>query len=271
VGFSNSREMFAEASRGLAVVTGASAGIGREFCEQLAKRGHDLLVVSRDGNRLEALKLDLEQRYGIAVEAFPADLTIETDVSLLADRVARSPRLVLLVNNAGFGTRGPLADASPSRQEAMLRLHTMAPMRLTQAALPGLLKNGRGAIINVSSVASFVFSAYNVNYCATKAYLTVFSEGLAAELAGTGVQVQALCPGFTRTEFHQRMEVEVGEIPSWMWIPVSKVVRTSLRSLDRRGPTVCIPGMRYKLLVLMLRFVPRRLIGWVTSRRASRM
>ena len=142
------------------------------FCERLAARGHDLLVVARDGNRLEALKVELEQRYGIAVEVFPADLTIDTDVSLLAEPISRSPNLALLVNNAGFGTRGPLADASPSRQEAMLQLHVMAPMRLTQAALPVLLKNGRGAIVNVSSVASFIFSANNVNYCATKAYLT---------------------------------------------------------------------------------------------------
>lgn len=260
-----------DGTRSLAVVTGASAGIGKEFCARLAARGYDLVVVARDGNRLEALKAELEQRHHIDVEVFPADLTIDTDVSLVADRLARSPKLALLVNNAGFGTRGPLADASPSRQEAMLQLHVMAPMRLTQAALPVLLKNGKGAIINVSSVASFVYSAFNVNYCATKAYLTSFSEGLAAELAGTGVQVQALCPGFTRSEFHQRMEVDSAEIPAWMWMSASKVVETSLRALERRGAVVCIPGLRYKLLVGLLRFVPRGLIGGVTGRRARQM
>ena len=150
-------------SRPLALVTGASAGIGKEFCERLATRGYDLIVVAREGNRLEALKKDLEQRHGIAVEAFPADLTIDTDVSLVAERLTRSPGLSLLVNNAGFGTRGTLADASPAQQEAMLRLHTLAPMRLSQAALPVLLKNGEGAIVNVSSVASFIYSAGNVN------------------------------------------------------------------------------------------------------------
>jgi short-subunit dehydrogenase len=260
-----------ESSRPLAVVTGASAGIGKEFCERLAKRGYDLVVVARDGNRLEALRLDLEQRHGINVEPFPADLTIETDVSLVAERLTRAKNLALLVNNAGFGTRGPLADASPAQQEAMLQLHVMAPMRLTQAALPVLLKNGRGAIVNVSSVASFIFSAYNVNYCATKSYLTAFSESLAAELAGTGVRVQALCPGFTRSEFHQRMELDVNEIPGWMWMSASRVVETSLRNLERRGPVICVPGFRYKLLVFLLRFVPRRLIGAVTGRRARRM
>jgi short-subunit dehydrogenase len=253
--------------RPLAVVTGASAGIGKVFCEQLAAGGHDLLLVARDGNRLQALKQDLEQRYQVGVEVFPADLTIDTDVSLLAETLARSPNLDILVNNAGFGTRDALADASPARQEAMLQLHVMAPMRLTQAALPVLLKNNRGAIVNVSSVASFIFSAQNVNYCATKAYLRVFSEGLASELAGSGVKVQALCPGFTRSEFHQRMGLDVGDIPVWMWLSATSVVRTSLAALERGRPVVCVPGIRYKLLVLLLRFTPRWLIGRVTSRR----
>jgi uncharacterized protein len=257
--------------RPLAVVTGASAGIGKEFSERLAKRGYDLVLVARDGNRLEALRLELEQRHGVTAEPFPADLTIETDVSLLAERLTRATNLALLVNNAGFGTRGPLADASPAQQEAMLQLHVMAPMRLTQAALPVLLKSGRGAIVNVSSVASFIFSAFNVNYCATKSYLTTFSESLAAELSRTGVRVQALCPGFTRSEFHQRMKLDVREIPGWMWMPASRVVETSLRNLERGGPVICIPGFRYRLLVFLLRFVPRRFIGFVTGRRAGRM
>lgn len=253
--------------RPLAVVTGATAGIGKEFCERLAARGHDLIVVARDGNRLEALKLDLEQRHGVAVEAFPADLTIDIDVSLLAERMTRSPLLALLVNNAGFGTRGALADASPAQQEAMLQLHVMAPMRLVQAALPVLLRNGRGGIINVSSVASFLYSAGNVNYCATKAYLKTFSEGLAAELAGTGVRVQALCPGFTRTEFHQRMDLDVSRLPAKAWLPAAYVVETSLRSVERGGPVVCVPGLRYKLIVFLLRFIPRRLLRHLAESR----
>ncbi len=263
--------MSTPATRPLAVVTGASAGIGKVFCERLAARGYDLIVVARDGNRLEALKQDLEQRHDIAVEVFPADLTIDTDVSLVAERLAWSSQFALLVNNAGFGTRGMLADASPAQQEAMLRLHILAPMRLAQAALPVLLQRGRGAIVNVSSVASFLYSAGHVNYCATKAYLTSFSEGLAAEVAGTGVQVQALCPGFTHTEFHQRMRVDVGEVPRWMWMPADRVVETSLRSLERGGPVVCVPGIRYKLVVLQLRLVPRGLLGRLQRLRARRV
>jgi uncharacterized protein len=253
------------------VVTGASAGIGKEFCLQLAAGGYDLLVVARDANRLEGLRRELEQRHGVTVDAFPADLTLDDDVTRLAGIVAGSPRLELLVNNAGFGTRGSLADASPSRQEAMLRLHTLAPMRLSQAAVPVLLKRGRGGIINVSSVASFIYSPGNVNYCATKAYLTNFSEGLAAELRGSGVRVQALCPGFTHSEFHARAEMDTGRMPRWMWMSTPPVVRASLRNLRRRGPVVCVPGLRYKLIVVALRHLPRRLIGVLTSLRSTGM
>jgi short-subunit dehydrogenase len=255
-------------TRPLAVVTGASAGIGKVFCEKLAARGYDLIIASRNAARLESLRQELEGRHGVAVEVFPADLTIDTDVSLLAERLTRSPSLALLVNNAGFGTRGKLADASPALQESMLRLHVVAPMRLTQAALPVLLANRRGGIVNVSSVASFIYSAGNVNYCATKAYLTTFSEGLAAELAGSGVTVQALCPGFTRSEFHQRMAADVSELPRRMWMSAERVVSASLRALDRGRPVVCVPGLRYKLIVLLLRFIPRGVLRRVTELRA---
>jgi uncharacterized protein len=260
-----------QSSRPLALITGATAGIGREFCRQLATLGHDLLVVARDGNKLEGLRRELETQYDITVDTFPADLTVDDDVTRLVGLIAASPNLVLLVNNAGFGTRGALADASPARQEAMLRLHVMTPMRLTQAALPLLLQSGRGAIVNVSSVAAFLYSAGNVNYCASKAYLTTFSEGLAAELRGTGVQAQALCPGFTRSEFHQRMEVDTSDIPAWLWLSAEKVVRSSLRSLAHGGPVVCIPGLRYKLLFSIVRHLPRGVIGRVSRLRRSRM
>jgi uncharacterized protein len=257
-------------SRGLAVVTGATAGIGREFAEQLAGRGHDLLLVARDRDRLAEAAAALASRHGVEAEAFPADLTQDDDVTRLAERIAASPRLVLLVNSAGFGTRGRLAEVDPGSQVAMVRLHTLAPLRLVQAALPVLLRNRTGAVVNVSSVAAFIYSAGNANYCATKAYLTTFSEGLAAELAGTGVQAQALCPGFTRTEFHSRM-AEPDRLPRFAWLSAQAVVEHSLRCLDRGGPTVCIPSLRFRFLVGIIRLTPRRLIGWVTRRRYQRV
>jgi short-subunit dehydrogenase len=134
-----------------------------------------------------------------------------------------------------------------------------------------MLNRGRGAIVNVSSVASFIYSAGSVNYCATKAYLTTFTEGLAAELAGTGVRAQALCPGFTRSEFHQRIGPRAGEHPAYMWMTAAAVVRASLAQLDRRGPVICIPGLGNKLLVSVARVLPRRIIGAITSRRYRRL
>jgi short-subunit dehydrogenase len=258
-------------SRGLAVVTGASVGIGREFAEQLAARGYDLLLVARDRARLEEAAGALTQAHRVRAEIFPADLTLDDDVTRLAERLASSADLAMLVNNAGFGSRGKLAQSDPVKQAAMVRLHALAPMRLTHAALPVLLRNRTGAIVNVSSIASFVYSAGNVNYCATKAYLTTFTEGLAAELAGTGVEAQALCPGFTRTEFHQRITEPVERHPEFAWLSARFVVGYSLRCLDRGGPVVCIPGLKYRLLVGVLRLVPRRLIGWFTRRRYDRV
>ncbi|MFL5492777.1 MAG: SDR family NAD(P)-dependent oxidoreductase [Gemmatimonadales bacterium] len=260
------------ANPGVALVTGASAGIGREFCEQLAQRGYDLILVSRDAARLTETAASLTTRYRVTAEVLAADLTKEDEVGRVATRLAGEPRLALLVNNAGFGAPGRLARADPARQEAMVRLHVLAPIRLTLAALPVLLQRGRGAVINVSSIAGFIYSAGNANYSATKAYLTTLTEGLAAELAGTGVQAQALCPGFTRSEFHRRMQAPPDQVPGFMWMSAASVVRASLRSLDRKGPVVCVPGLRYKALAfLIIRLLPRRAIGWVASRRSGRM
>ena len=232
--------------------------------------------MSRDAARLEENAASLTARRQVAAEVLAADLTVDDEVTRVATRLAGEPRLTLLVNNAGFGAAGRLAMADPERQEAMVRLHVLAPIRLTLAALPVLLRNRRGAVINVSSIASFIYSAGNANYSATKAYLTTLTEGLAAELTGTGVQAQALCPGFTRSEFHLRMqappgEAPPGEAPGFMWMSAASVVRASLRSLDRRGPVVCVPGLGYKALVLLMRLLPRRAIGWVASRRRRRM
>ena len=254
-------------ARPRALVTGASAGIGRVFADRLAARGHDLIVVGRDAERLGTLAGELGATHGASVEVFPADLSRDDEITRLVQRVSAAPPLAVLVNNAGFGTIGRLVAVPPEPQVAMLHLHTLAPMRVTRAALPAMVARGAGAVINVSSVASFLFSPGSVNYCATKAYLTVFSEGLAVELAGTGVRVQALCPGFTHTEFHQRMGSDKRSIRGALWLSADYVVDRSLASLDRGGPVVCIPGLRYKLLVAAIRLTPRWLLGRATRAR----
>jgi short-subunit dehydrogenase len=252
---------------GTALVTGASAGIGREFCRELAARGYDLVVVARDAGRLDALADELRSAHGVTVQVLPGDLTRDEDVDRIASHAAADVRLAMLVNNAGFGTVGELATARPDQQEAMLRLHVLAPMRLTRAGLSGMLARRRGAVINVSSVAGFIYSPGNVNYCASKAYLTTFTEGLALELAGTGVAAQALCPGFTHTEFHQRMGPDARRRPPSLWMTADAVVRASLAQLDRGGAVVCVPGLRNKLLVAAIGLLPRRAIGLLTGRR----
>lgn len=186
-------------SRGLAVVTGASSGIGKEFAEVLARRGYDLLIIARDTARLEALAASIRAGGAAAVEVLTADLTDEPALRAVEARVAAEPRLTLLVNNAGFGTSGPFAESDIDEEEREIRLNVLAVVRLARAALPGMVERRAGAVINVSSLASFMPGPYNATYYATKAYVTSFSEALHEEVRGTGVVVQALCPGFTHT------------------------------------------------------------------------
>jgi hypothetical protein len=243
-------------SRYFALITGASAGIGKVFAQRLAAQGHDLILVARDATRLQAFADELSLQFGIDVEALPADLSRDEGMRRVAERITQTANLAFLVNNAGFGTKGKLVNRPIAEQATMLELHVVAPMLLTRAALPGMIERRAGTIINVASVASFVYSAGNVNYCATKAYLRVFSEGLAMELRDTGVHVQALCPGFTHTEFHDRAAVDKSSIPDWLWLDAGRVVDDSLAQAARRGATVCIPGLRYKAIVLLVKYLP---------------
>jgi uncharacterized protein len=242
--------------RPLALVTGASSGIGKTFATALARRGYDLVLVARDADRLRALSADLA---GMGASATPVAADLGTDEGLVAaeEALRAAGRLDLLVNNAGFGTTGTLAVAPFEGQDQMLRLHVIAVNRLTRAALQLMRPARRGSIITVSSVASFANSSGNVNYCATKAYQRSFSEGLAIECEPEGIRVQALCPGFTTTEFHDRMQFDQrGRAPAWMWLTASDVVETSLRQIEAHGPVVCIPGVQYKAIVFLARHLP---------------
>lgn len=261
---SNTNQAF---SRPLACVTGASAGLGKVFAKQLAERGFDLLLVARDVERLTALADELSLQHGISAIAYQADLSRDEPMRALAEKLSKEERLMVLVNNAGFGTKGKLATRPVSEQATMLELHVMAPMLLTRAVVPKMIERREGFVITVASVASFTASMGNVNYCATKAYQRVFMEGLAMELAGTGVRVQALCPGFTHTEFHDRMQIDKSKgIPAWAWLSADEVVRDSLENAFGTGPTVVIPNWKYKTVVLMLRYMPMWLRGMMQER-----
>jgi short-subunit dehydrogenase len=191
-------------------------------------------------------------------ETLAADLTLEEDLVRVEARIASTPELELLVNNAGFGTKGQLWETPLDGQERMHQLHVMATLRLTRAALAAMVPRARGGVINVSSVAAFGQSPGNISYCATKAWMNSFTEGLDLELRGSGspVRVQALCPGFTVTGFHDAMGMSREGIPAWLWMRAGDVVDASLRGLER-GKLFVVPGAIYKLVVLLEKLTPR--------------
>jgi short-subunit dehydrogenase len=237
---------------GRALITGASSGIGEAYARRLAAEGYDLTLVARREDRLRALAAELSAAHGIAAEVLAADLARRADIDRVANHIQAMPDLVLLINNAGFGTRGDFAEAELDRQIDMINVHIIATVSLTHAALPGLTARGRGAIINVSSVAAFFPSPGGTTYSATKVYLNNFSEALNSELAGTGISVQALCPGFTYSEFHDTPEYadfSRDQIPAALWMTAEQVVGESLAALGN-GHVIIVPGKAYQGLVL---------------------
>jgi short-subunit dehydrogenase len=256
----------------LAIITGASAGLGAEYARQLAARGYDLVLIARRTQRLEELASQLAAAHPVKAEVVTADLADNSELERVAALVASNPRLELLVNNAGFGLAGGYYRSDPAAQRTMYLLHVVATARLTQAALTGMIERRRGGIINLASVAAFVLGPGNVSYCTTKAWIKNFTEGIWMELRmiGSPVKVQALCPGFTHTEFHRTMgvpETTIGE--SW-WMSAEFVIRESLKGLER-GDRIVVPGWRYKILVALLRIAPRGLVLRLAARRYSRL
>jgi len=257
----------------LAVITGASSGLGTVFARKLAARGYDLLLVARREDRLQSIAREIGEKYHVRAEVLAADLTDDAALAATASRIRDAADLGLLVNNAGFGSLGYFFESDPYVQEQMHRLHVLATMRLSHAALANLMpraKAGTG-IINVSSVAAFAASPQSVSYGATKTWMNRFTEGLAMELEvnSSPVTMQALCPGFTLTEFHDVVHMDRSRIPASLWLTADFVVEESLRGFDRRELFV-VPGWRYKLLVGMLRLLPGGLIRRGSIRTAQR-
>lgn len=246
-----------------ALVTGASAGLGAAYARRLAADRYDLVLVARDAARLEALATQLRTAYGVAAEVLPADLADDAGCRAVEARLADAARPVdLLVNNAGFAVSRRFATGDLDDEDRMLRVLVRAVLRLTRAALPGMLARRHGVVVNVSSVASFVPQG---TYSAAKAWVTSFTQGLAGDLRGCGVQVVVVCPGYTRTEFHDRAGIDMRRLPGWLWLDAGEVVSDTFAALDR-GRVVCVPGRPYQVLVALARRLPFGLLAAATRR-----
>ncbi|HEU5427772.1 MAG TPA: SDR family oxidoreductase [Actinocrinis sp.] len=255
-----------------ALITGGTAGIGKAFAAEFAGSGYHLVLVARDPARLDAVAEELRGLGATQVETLSADLSTTAGRAKVEARLRGegasedAPPIDILVNNAGFGMGHGFLKSTVEEEETLLDVHIRATMRLTHVALPGMIERGRGAVINVASVAAF---APRGTYSAAKAWIVMFSESVAAEVRGSGVRCMALCPGFTHTEFHQRAEIETGDIPGWMWLKADDVVKTALRDL-RRGVPVSIPGAQYKALTAASRYVPRAITTRVSRGMSKR-
>ena len=244
-------------SPGTALVTGPTAGIGHSFAFQLAERGYDLVLVARDEERLEKLAADLHASYGVRVEVLSADLVDRAELATVEARLADRDRPVdLLVNNAGFGLKKRFRDNTVDEENAMLDVLVTAVLRLSHAALGAMSERGHGGIINVSSVAAFLPRG---SYSAAKAWVNSFSEWAHNEYRSEGVTVTALCPGFTKTEFHERMDVARGSAPDFLWLDPDRLVSDALDD-HFKGRALSIPSAQYKFIATAARVVPGRLL-----------
>lgn len=238
------------------MVTGASSGVGEAYARRLARDGYDLVITARRSDRLEALADELRSACGVDVQPVSSDLSEAEGVDALLSVLEDAP-VDVLVHAAGFGSRGLFVEIEEERTLAMIGLHVLAPVRLVRACLPAMIDSGRGTIVLVSSLASLFTTSRYVTYSATKLYLNQFVEGLADELSGTGVRVQAVVLGLTRTEFLQTeeyAEFDYTEVPDIFWLNPEQVVDESMRALKRGGGrrALFVPGIQNRIFVMLM-------------------
>ena len=254
-------------ARPIALVTGASAGIGESFARYLVEHGHDLVIVARDENRLRERAEKWKASFGVEVEVLPADLSTHEGLERVESRLRDESRPIeVLINNAGFGINKPFTSSNLDEEESLLDVLVKAPMRFMHVVLPLMKKRDSGTIINVSSVAGWIAGG---SYSAAKSYLTVLTESLHTELRGTNVHVHALCPGFTRTKFHERGRMRMTGLPEFMWLASDDVVDAAWRA-TQAGEVLSVPGFQYKILSSISRFGPRPLVRRVGMNVRSR-
>ena len=238
-----------------ALVTGATAGIGESFTRLLAAKGFNLVLVARDEARLHERAVGLKEKFGAESVVIVADLATEAGCAKVEDYI-RANEIEVLINNAGFGINKAFTMSDLAKEEEVLKVLVRTPMRLMHVALPGMKERNSGVVINVSSIASFIAGGA---YSASKAYLTVLSESLSTELSTTNIKVCALCPGFTRTEFHQRGRMKMAGLPNFMWLNSDVLVAKAWKDAISDKP-VSVPGWQYKTLVGIISLAPRSIV-----------
>jgi len=238
-----------------ALVTGATSGIGESFTRLLAGNNYNIVLVARDLPRLQERATALEAKFGISTHVIQADLATDAGCLKVEKHIAEN-QIDVLINNAGFGTNKAFTMSTLEIEQQLLDVLVRTPMRLMHVALPLMKARNKGIIINVSSVAGYIAGG---TYSSSKSYLTVLSESLHTELATTNVKVSALCPGFTRTEFHQRGKMSMKGLPNFMWLNSDRLVEQSWRDA-LKGKAVSVPGWQYKLLVLIVETMPRSIV-----------
>lgn len=238
-----------------ALVTGASVGIGESFTRLLASNGFNIALVARDEARLHERAASLREKFGVQTFVLPADLSTDAGCRSVEEYLSEFD-IEVLINNAGFGINKAFSVSDLKAEQELLDVLVKTPMRLMHVVIPKMKERGSGTIINVSSVASFIAGG---TYSASKSYLTVLSESLNTELTGSGVKVSALCPGFTRTEFHQRGRMKMSGLPNFMWLNSDALVAQSWKDAQANKP-VSIPGWQYKLLVAIISIAPRKFV-----------
>lgn len=258
-------------TRPVALVTGASVGIGKAFAEELARRGHDLVLVARSADQLEALAANLRKQHSLEVEVLAADLCVRDDLDRVAARLTDEHRPIdLLVNNAGRGANEPFASSPLADHLAQIDLNITALVTLSSAALGPMVARDSGGLLNVASIAAFQPVVNEAVYAATKSFVLSLTEAIHAELHGTGVKVTALCPGMTRSEFQQRAGIETSSLPSFVWQEADEVAAAGLNALEA-GRAVCVPGLLNKALGVGNKVTPRPVVRRISALVGNRL
>jgi short-subunit dehydrogenase len=248
-----------------ALVTGATSGIGESFTRLLAQNNYNIVLVARDLPRLQERAEQLQAKFKVQTDIIQADLATDSGCGVVEQYIANN-QIDVLINNAGFGINKAFTLSQLEAEQQLLDVLVRTPMRLMHVALPQMKQRNKGVVINVSSVASFIAGG---TYSASKSYLTVLSESLHTELAGTNVKISALCPGFTRTEFHQRGRMSMKGLPSFLWLDADELVAKAW-SDTLKGEAVSIPGWQYQLLVFVIKRLPRSIVRKVGMRTKQR-